>query len=582
MNRIYASVQKLYQSLGNRISTSILDFFLLAALCGTLYFPYLSSIPFFDKGEPREAMAVQDIVQRGEWLIPLKRATDIPSKPPLFHWSAAAASLFTGELSELTIRFPSAVYATLGVLFLYILGRKLFGREVALLGGAILATTTIYQNQALSARVDMTLCFFVMLSLGLFYSLYRGFLTREIWYYVFFALVGISVLAKGPLGIVLPAVVAGTFVVLKKRWDLVSKFCLHPGVILMLILGAGWYVIAVTRGGEGFFDRQIIEENLNRFAGGSGHSHPPYYYIPYLFALGLPWSLFLPFLLWDSFKKGFVSDDDSLFLKLWFLVMFVFFSVSMGKRPVYILPVYPALSLLMAVWFYRHDAAAGRRRVLYRFMAALAGAAGLLLIVVTLGALWSHDPGWFFSPVERLLKAKDRANLLIVKNELATFGWSFTTVSLLSGLLWLSLARSFWVGRIRSAAWRLVLIAVPVAFVTRAVVMPVIAEAKSYRAFMAEVNQLVKPGDKLYLYGDSFNSDPLVFYHGGPIETFDQPVEELASRMGSGDLFIIMPEQLFVEIQKQRRDLPAPLLKSVGTGPEGDARLVLVRGHLTN
>ena len=547
-----------------------------------LYFPYLGSTPLFDKGEPREALAVQDIVQRGEWLVPLKRATDIPSKPPLFHWSAAAVSLFKSELSEPTIRFPSAVYATLGVLFLYLFGRKLFGAEVALLGGAILATTTVYQNQALSARVDMTLCFFVTMSLGLFYLLYRGFLTREIWYYVFFSLVGISVLAKGPLGIVLPVLVAGVFVVLKKRWDLISKFCLHPGVVLMLILGAGWYVIAVTRGGEGFFDRQIMEENLSRFAGGSGHSHPPYYYIPYLFAFGLPWSLFLPFLPWDSFKNEFLSDDDSLFLKLWFLVMFIFFSVSMGKRPVYILPIYPALSLLMAIWFYHHGEVAGTRRVLYRLMAAFAAAAGLMLVVITVGALWSHDPGWFFSPVERLLKAKDRANLLIVKNALATFGWSFTVVSLLSGLLWLSLAGSLWLGRLRAAAWRLVVIAVPVGFITRAIVIPVIAEAKSYREFMSKVNKQVTVHSKLLLYG-SFNSDAVIFYRGGPIETFDQPVEELASRIGSGDLFFIMPEQLFVEIQKQRRDLPAPLLKSVGTGPEGDARLVLVRrGHLTN
>lgn len=109
-----------------------------------------------------------------------------------------------------------------------------------------------------------------------------------------------------------------------------------------------------------------------------------------------------------------------------------------------------------------------------------------------------------------------------------------------------------------------------------------IAEAKSYREFMSKVNKQVTVHSKLLLYG-SFNSDAVIFYRGGPIETFDQPVEELASRMGSGDLFFIMPEQLFVEIQKQRRDLAAPLLKSVGTGPEGDARLVLVRrGHLTN
>ncbi len=579
MNRTHAAVQSgVSQSPAKRSNSSILHFFLLAALCGALYFPYLGSTPFFDKGEPREALAVQDIVQRGEWLVPLKRATDIPSKPPLFHWSAAAASLFRGELSEPTIRFPSAVYATLGVLFLYVFGRTLFGREVALLGGAILATTTVYQNQALSARVDMTLCFFVTMSLGLFYLLYRGFLTKEIWYYVFFSLVGISVLAKGPLGIVLPALVAGVFVVLKKRWDLIWKFCLHPGVVVMLILGASWYVIAVTRGGEGFFDRQIIEENLSRFAGGSGHSHPPYYYIPYLFALGLPWSLFLPFLLWDSFQRGFLSDDDSLFLKLWFLVMLVFFSVSMGKRPVYILPIYPALSLLMAVWFYHHSAAAGTKRVLYRFLAALAGATGLTLIIVTLGALWSHDPGWFFSPVEHLLKAKDRANLLVVKNALATFGWSFTFVSLLSGLLWLSLAYSLWIGRLRTAAWQLVLIAVPVAFITRAIVIPVIAEAKSYRAFMEEVNRRVKPGDKLYLYGDSFNSDPLVFYRGEPIDTLKRPAEEVSNKIGDGDEYIIMSQKEWRSISNSNRNLPPPLLKSEGKGPEGDAPLVLSKG----
>ena len=549
---------------------------LLMALCGALYFAYLGSTPFFDKGEPREALAVQDIVQRGEWLVPLKKATDIPSKPPLFHWGAAAISLASGRLSEATIRLPSAVYATLGVLLIYVLGRRLFGADVAFLGAAILATTTIYQNQALSARVDMTLCFFVTMSLALFYSLYRGFLAREIWYYVFFALVGISVLAKGPLGIVLPALVAGLFVIFKKRWDLVSKFCFHPGVVVALMFATAWYLIAVTRGGEGFFDRQIVEENLSRFAGGSGHSSPFYYYIPYVFALGLPWSLFLPFLLWDSFKNGFLSDDESLFLKIWFLAMFAFFSVSLGKRSVYILPIYPAISLLMAYWFYHHSAAEGTRRALYRLIAVLAGAMGLVLIVVTMGTFWNHNPGWFFSPIEGVLKPKDRANLLVVKNALATFGWLFTVVSLLSGVLWLCLARSLYVGRLRAAAWQLVLVSVPVAFITRAIVMPVIAEGKSYREFMSQVNQRVIDPNRLFLYG-SFNSDPVVFYRGSPIETLDQPLEKLAPSMPSGEVFIIMPEQLFLEMRKQNRNLPMPLLKSVGKGPEGDARLVLLQ-----
>src|SRR5512134_957339 len=139
-------------SMRNRLSeliehSSILHLALLAALSGLLYFPYLGSIPFFDKGEPREALAVQDIVQRGEWLVPLKRATDIPSKPPLFHWSAALITRLTGSFTEATIRFPSALYATLGVLLVFWLGSSVFNLQVAFLGAAILATTMVYQDQ---------------------------------------------------------------------------------------------------------------------------------------------------------------------------------------------------------------------------------------------------------------------------------------------------------------------------------------------------------------------------------------------------------------------------------------------------
>ena len=172
--------------------SSILHLTLLAGLCSVLYFPYLGSIPFFDKGEPREALAVQDIVQRGEWLVPLKRATDIPSKPPLFHWSAALVTRLTGSLTEATIRFPSALYATLGLFLIYWLGRKIFDARTGLLGAAILGTMMVYQDQALSARVDMTLCFCVTLSLALFYALYRGHLKNPLWFYVFYAVVGIG------------------------------------------------------------------------------------------------------------------------------------------------------------------------------------------------------------------------------------------------------------------------------------------------------------------------------------------------------------------------------------------------------
>jgi len=556
--------------------SSILHVVLLAGLCGVLYFPYLGSIPFFDKGEPREALAVQDIVQRGEWLVPLKRATDIPSKPPLFHWSAALVTRLTGSLTEATIRFPSALYATLGLFLIYWLGRKIFDAKTALLGAAILGTMMVYQDQALSARVDMTLCFFVTLSLVLFYSLYRGHLKNPWWFYVFYIIVGIGTLAKGPLGLVLPVLVAGSFALLERRRDLVRKFAFHPGVVLTVVFAAGWYVIAVTRGGEGFFDRQILQENLSRFVGGSGHSHPVYYYIPYLFTQSLLWGLFLPVLLWDLFKNGFRSGGDVLFLKLWFLIMFLFFSVSVGKRPVYLLPLYPALSLLLAEWFYHASSSGKARLITYRSIGVLTAMTGGLLLVITLGALWSHDPGWFFAPIEVLLKPKDRANVLAVRTQLENFGWIFTLLSVSAAFLWLSLTRLLWVGQMRAVAHRLVVISIIHGIIGWSVVMPVIAQQRSYRDFMAEVNERVKPEDKLYIYG-RFNSDPVVFYRGRAIEELEQPVATMIGKVANGDGYVIMPERALKEIQKATGNLPQALLKSEGTGPENDARLVLVQ-----
>jgi hypothetical protein len=553
---------------------------LLVALCGAIYFPYLGNTPFFDKGEPREALAVQDIVQRGEWLFPLKRATAIPSKPPLFHWSAALVSEITGALNETTIRFPSALYATLGVLLIYWLGRKLYGAAVGLLAGAILATTMVFSDQALSARVDMTLCFFLTLSLILFSSLYRGFLVHPLWYFIFYLIVGIGTLAKGPLGILLPGLVIAGFLAIKRRWDLMMKFAFHPGVVLTVLLAGGWYGLATTRGGEGFVDRQLLQENLKRFFGGSGHSHPVYYYLSYLFSLGLPWSLFFPFLLLDLVKKSRTGSDDHLFLECWFVIMFIFFSLSAGKRPVYLLPLYPPLSLLLADWIYEQYPSTGWRLVLYRIIAGVAVLSAVVLLVISIGAIWSHEAAWFFGPIASLLKPKDRANLLVVQSALDNFGAAFTIVTLIMAVFWFALGRAFWLGQVRRAALLLLLLSILFGFTSRGIVIPVIAADKSYREFVAAMDRQVGPAAVIYLFGE-FNSDPVVFYHRKTIDVLEQPVAELASKVGTGSDYVILPRETWEEIERVRPGLPPPILSSTGKGAEGDAPLVLVRAQIT-
>ncbi len=266
-----------------------------------------------------------------------------------------------------------------------------------------------------------------------------------------------------------------------------------------------------------------------------------------------------------------------LFLKLWFGVMFVFFSVSLGKRPVYLLPLYPALAVLMAGWFVRYDGIAGTRCYYYRIVALLAAFTGVILLVVVVGELWQHNPATLFSPIEPLLKPKDRVNFAVVSGEIAALGRPFALAALISALLWFSLARCLWSQRLLAAAPRLLLIAVVFSFIARGLVVPKIAETKSYRPFMLQVDRLLGPHNKLYLYRNSFNSDQLVFYRGEPLEILNPVPRTIAANIGQGDAYMIMAEREWLDLKKLDANLPAPLLKSIATGPEGNAPLVLVR-----
>jgi 4-amino-4-deoxy-L-arabinose transferase-like glycosyltransferase len=140
---------------------NLVHLILLAAVCGLVFLLFLDKTPFHDKGEPREALVVRDIVVEGRWLLPLRAGEHIASKPPLFHWFAAGASIFRGEMTEASIRFPSALFATLGVFLCYFFARRLYDPKTGLWAGLILATTALYYAAGIEARVDMTLAFFV-------------------------------------------------------------------------------------------------------------------------------------------------------------------------------------------------------------------------------------------------------------------------------------------------------------------------------------------------------------------------------------------------------------------------------------
>jgi len=553
----------------------------LAAICCALFFSNLSRVPFFDKGEPREALVVRDIVRNGNWLFPLKLGQDIPSKPPLFHWSAAISSLTWGRMTEATVRFPSALFAIIGIFLLYAVGRKLYGPQTGLFAGVIVATSTVYQSAAVEARVDMTLTFFLTLALFIFYGIYQGFLKRELWTYLFFLVLGIGVLAKGPVSLVLSALIISLFLALKKRWDLLWRLCCHPGLILAIAVFSLWYGLALWTGGEQFFGLQLVKENLARFfvhgEGGTGHQKPIYYFIPYLFTLGLPWTIFLPVAVVDFFKDKYFDDDHLLFLGLWVAGLFAFFSLSAGKRPVYILPLYPPLALLLAVWFQHRKADSFRMRGM-KIISWLAGGVGAIMLLPLVSFLSGGDLFGLFRHVELRLKPNDLRQFQVALESLRETGWLFPSFLAVSASLWLLTAYTIAKRRITAVVVQLVCLSLLASLLVQGVVTPAIANGQSYKAFIQTVDRQYGANEALYLFPKGVDYSSVVFYAGDDLQVLREDYGVLLQTLEQSRGYVIISEREWKGLGGRASAAFPAELRSHGTGPDADNALVLIRG----
>ena len=312
------------------------------------------AIPLYTKGEPREAVVVLDMFKGhslSSFLLPMRAGVEIPSKPLLMHWLIAALSLVTGGVGEWTVRLPSAILAIAGVLCCYLYVRRLFNERAALFSALILATNFQYLQAAGGARVDMTLTFFMEVGFFEFLMIAEGLTKRRMLLYVVLAL---AVLAKGPVGVLLPGAVAVVFIAVERRWSLLRQLDLVKGALLVAILAGGWYVAATIIGGRAFFDKQVLSENvftyLNHPGITRGHGHPFYYMEVVLLAGFLPWSVLLPFAAARFANLQKLRDPRLLYLVIWFAVVLLFYNFAFSKRGVYLLALYPALGAILGLY----------------------------------------------------------------------------------------------------------------------------------------------------------------------------------------------------------------------------------------
>jgi 4-amino-4-deoxy-L-arabinose transferase-like glycosyltransferase len=367
-----------------------------------------SEIAGFNEGV--EALVVQQMVDHGRLLFPLLNGQDVPFKPPLFHWTAAAVAYLAGisAAAEITARLPSVLFALAGIAMTMVFVRRRLGAHAAALSGLILLASYQYMSAARIARVDMALTFFETLTLLSFLG-WLGDVThdapvprssRRRWHVLMGAAAGLAVLAKGPIGAILPLGTVAVMLAVSGRWRLARRLLAPGPVAVFLLLSGGWYAACLLGAQDTILRRQLVSENLARFTGGLGTMRSWYYLKPVLLN-SAPLSLLVPVAVVAALKaasrapRGESRDRDfPLLLAVFWIVSITFFSIAAYKRRVYLLPLWPAAAILL-VWWLTGLAAGERGRALRGAVTALCA---VLLAVNALyipsGEAFTRGRGW--------------------------------------------------------------------------------------------------------------------------------------------------------------------------------------------
>jgi len=341
--------------------------------------------------EPRFALIARDMLATGDWLVPRVAGDIYTQKPPFFFWLMAASMALTSSL-RVGFLLPSLLAGVGTVLLVYDLLRRARGREIALAGALMLLVTFHFAWEARQAQIDATLCFLITLSL---YGLLRHLSTGPApgWFVAGWAAAGFGVITKGvgflPLLALIPAGVLAA-----RGWPRAGRMTPTVqilGPVAMLAAIAIWFVpmwLATSGGGDltDYRNELLFRQTVTRYAHPWHHREPPWYYLVSVIPLfWLPLIALVPWL-WPRWRRAWAGRDTlTAVLLVWVLIVITFFSVSSGKRGIYVLPAVPALAMAAAPWLPELLRARGPRRVAFALATVVAVLSAGLAAYAALG-----------------------------------------------------------------------------------------------------------------------------------------------------------------------------------------------------
>ena len=366
------------------------DLLWLVLAFGLLFGFRLGSYPFSNPDEGRNAEIPREMLASGDWVTPRLDGVNYFEKPPLVYWTTAVVGKIFG-LNEWSVRAVPALFALAGVLLTYAAARRLHGRDAGLLAAIVLGTSLLWfvlghipiLDTAVSVLMAAALFCFILgvqepsgtRRRGLFYGLYAS--------------MALATLTKGLIGFLVTGAVMFLWLLVFNQWKRLRPLHLPTGAVLFLLIAAPWHILA-ARHNETWVHRYLIEEHILRFFTTTASRPGPWYYFIGIILLGLiPWTGFLWPAVRDAVRGGWAKREDNAvawFFVTWIGFILFFFSISKSKLPPYILPVFPALAVLIGAWLaqaLRENAAAWLRGGL-RVFSFLCGLLAVVLCLVVM------------------------------------------------------------------------------------------------------------------------------------------------------------------------------------------------------
>ncbi len=330
----------------------VIDLLLMVFLLGGVYLLWLGSHALFTPDEGRYSEVAREMIMTGDYITPRLDGVVFLDKPILYYWLQAIAIKLFG-LKEWALRFWPACIAVLGCLVTYVAGRLLFSRRTGIIAAVILAANPLYYGAAHYANLDLEVAVFI--SNTLFFSLLSFQATsnrqRTIFILLAYLFCGLATLTKGLIGLAFPLMIIGLWILSLQRWNTLRKMHLLSGACIFIAITVPWYVLA-QRANPQFFHFFFVVQQFERFLtkASFNNSTTAWFYVPVVLAGFLPWSVFLFQALMNQIKsvwQGRKQHQTELFLLLWTVIVFSFFSFPKSKTVGYILPLFPALSLIV-------------------------------------------------------------------------------------------------------------------------------------------------------------------------------------------------------------------------------------------